>query len=123
VLDLRRWRLPRLYGSGMSAAEGMRHDLLELFRSHAFTDQGSSPHGWRCEYPDRYGPCTCPGELADDVITWMADRLREAQAQALERAAVDLALVVPIQTIEGAENAPVIWPGALIERAGHIRAT
>jgi len=29
---------------------------------------GSSLHSWRCEYPDRYGPCDCVAELADAVL-------------------------------------------------------
>lgn len=24
-------------------------------------------HGWRCQYPERYGRCTCFTELIDDV--------------------------------------------------------
>lgn len=27
-------------------------------------EPGSSIHGWRCEYPDRYGPCECVDEVA-----------------------------------------------------------
>lgn len=34
----------------------------------AMTDEGAAPgnsiHGWRCEYPDRYGPCDCVNEVA-----------------------------------------------------------
>lgn len=29
---------------------------------------GSSMHGWRCEYPDRYGPCTCADDLVKDLM-------------------------------------------------------
>jgi hypothetical protein len=25
---------------------------------------GNSIHGWRCQHPDRYGPCTCVRDLA-----------------------------------------------------------
>ena len=25
---------------------------------------GSSIHSWRCEHPDRYGPCNCMAEVA-----------------------------------------------------------
>lgn len=38
---------------------------------------GSSIHGWRCEYPDRYGPCDCVAEAASTVVEalrpWLAD--------------------------------------------------
>jgi len=30
---------------------------------------GSSIHGWRCEYPDRYGECDCVQETARDIVT------------------------------------------------------
>jgi hypothetical protein len=29
---------------------------------------GSGLHSWRCEHPDRYGPCTCVAEVASDVV-------------------------------------------------------
>lgn len=25
-------------------------------------------HGWRCDYPDLYGPCGCYSELLDDLV-------------------------------------------------------
>lgn len=31
-------------------------------------DPGSSLHSWRCEYPDRYGPCSCLREAASAVL-------------------------------------------------------
>lgn len=33
---------------------------------------GSSLHSWRCEYPDRYGPCDCVGETASEVLAAVA---------------------------------------------------
>ena len=30
-----------------------------------------SLHSWRCEYPDRYGPCTCFDDLVDDLVKEM----------------------------------------------------
>lgn len=29
---------------------------------------GSSLHSWRCEYPDRYGECSCVAETAEEVV-------------------------------------------------------
>lgn len=38
----------------------------------ALTDEGAGPgnsiHGWRCEHPDRYGPCDCVAEVAEVVV-------------------------------------------------------
>lgn len=35
-------------------------------------DYGASPggslHSWRCEHPDRYGPCTCVAEVVAAVV-------------------------------------------------------
>jgi hypothetical protein len=28
---------------------------------------GNSLHSWRCEYPDRYGHCTCVAVLAEEI--------------------------------------------------------
>lgn len=50
---------------------------------------GSSIHGWRCEYPDRYGPCDCVDETARAILDSPAlaallDReRREAKVEAL----------------------------------------
>lgn len=34
-------------------------------------------HSWRCEYPDRYGPCTCVEDLLNDLVSrvrlWVAE--------------------------------------------------
>lgn len=53
---------------------------------------GSSIHGWRCEYPDRYGPCACVDETAAAILASpaMRDLLAEAKADALREAADDM---------------------------------
>lgn len=33
---------------------------------------GNSIHGWRCEYPERYGPCDCVQELAVLIVDGLA---------------------------------------------------
>jgi hypothetical protein len=39
-------------------------------------EQGvDSLHGWRCGYPDRYGPCDCLAELAADTLTELRDAI------------------------------------------------
>lgn len=41
-------------------------------RGAGLTDQprefDSNIHSWRCEHPDRYGPCSCFQELVDDLL-------------------------------------------------------
>jgi hypothetical protein len=50
---------------------------------------GNSIHSWRCDYPDRYGPCSCVAETANVMSTavlasdWLADVKREAARAAL----------------------------------------
>lgn len=31
-------------------------------------EPGSSLHSWRCEYPDRYGECSCVAETAEEIV-------------------------------------------------------
>lgn len=40
-------------------------DAIEKALAENGVDSGI--HSWRCEYPDRYGPCTCLEELVDDL--------------------------------------------------------
>ena len=45
-------------------------DLSELIESElraAGAEPGASIHGWRCEYPDRYGPCNCVADVAAEI--------------------------------------------------------
>lgn len=39
---------------------------------------GSSLHSWRCEYPDRYGPCDCVESLAQEIVA-LIDRKMSSQ--------------------------------------------
>ena len=59
----------------------------------ALLDEGGGPgnglHSWRCEYPDRYGPCDCVQEVADLILAAAAPLLvsadSSAQAERLRR--------------------------------------
>jgi hypothetical protein len=31
-------------------------------------EPGNSLHGWRCEYPDRYGKCECLNQVATGIL-------------------------------------------------------
>ena len=64
-----------------------RDDLIALFTNDGFTNDGGSPHSWRCEYPDRYGTCGCPGEMADAVLEWAAKRNAETLRRGYKGAA------------------------------------
>ena len=44
----------------MSLDDALRR-VLEEYAVDVPANQGL--HGWRCEYPDRYGPCDCFEEL------------------------------------------------------------
>lgn len=41
-------------------------------------DEGGKPghsiHSWRCEYPDRFGPCDCLDQVASEILTRLAER-------------------------------------------------
>lgn len=34
---------------------------------------GASIHGWRCEHPDRFGPCACVDEVTHAVVKALAE--------------------------------------------------
>jgi hypothetical protein len=43
--------------------------------------EGGSPaqwHRWRCEYPERYGPCDCDRGVAEEIITAVVARVADA---------------------------------------------
>jgi hypothetical protein len=42
---------------------------------------GSSIHSWRCEHPDRYGPCRCVTEVAGEIVTAIRAMSAEDQAE------------------------------------------
>lgn len=52
----------------------MADDTLRAAITTALAENGvnsrapSGIHSWRCEYPDRYGPCSCLDELVDDLV-------------------------------------------------------
>lgn len=46
----------------------------------------SNIHGWRCEYPDRYGPCSCFEELVAAVLSDVEAEVRRAQAEVWDAA-------------------------------------
>ena len=50
---------PRALEAAIHAVEG-----------EGLTQDGATPHGWRCEYPDRYPDyCTCPIDVAESAVT------------------------------------------------------
>lgn len=74
----------------MSADEGGlgTERLAELIREEAIANGLAQPgelHSWRCDYPDRYGPCDCLGEFVRDMtaaIAPMVDRLARERDEA-----------------------------------------
>jgi hypothetical protein len=47
------------------------NDVARVLREHGLSDRpdqfDSSIHSWRCEHPDRYGPCSCFADLVADL--------------------------------------------------------
>ena len=43
---------------------------LHAVEGRGLTPDGGTPHGWRCEYPDRYPDyCKCPIEVAELAVS------------------------------------------------------
>lgn len=45
----------------------------------------SSIHGWRCEHPDIYGPCSCFEELVAAIIPIVEAEVQTAKVEAEAR--------------------------------------
>lgn len=60
------------------------HDVDRILRENGLSPEphlyDSSIHSWRCEHPDRYGPCACFQELRDDLTAALAARTAELAA-------------------------------------------
>lgn len=54
----------------VSAKEaGLRVAVRKVLREYAIdVPENQGLHGWRCQYPDRYPPCTHFSELVDDLV-------------------------------------------------------
>lgn len=52
-----------------------RSEAEKLLRGWGLTDRpeefGDGIHSWRCEYPDRYGRCTCFEDCVRDLMKFM----------------------------------------------------
>ncbi len=66
-------------------ADDVREEIARAL-ANALSAEGGGPgnsiHGWRCEHPDRYGPCDCVAETgliqADAILPILARREQEA---------------------------------------------
>jgi hypothetical protein len=47
-------------------------DRIEKILLEEGAAPGNSIHGWRCEYPDRYGACTCVRDTAAHIAAAVA---------------------------------------------------
>lgn len=54
---------------------------------------GSSLHSWRCEHPDRYGPCNCLEQTAEEIVKALEPLARQSAAAVARKALHDAALV------------------------------
>ena len=66
--------------------EAIERELLAAGLSDKPDEYDSNIHSWRCEYPERYGPCDCLGELVRDLAEALAPLLAEVRAEALSAA-------------------------------------
>ncbi len=59
-------------------------DLARALEANGITATApDGMHSWRCEYPDRYGPCDCLAGLSmSDLAAVLAPLLDQARAQA-----------------------------------------
>jgi len=67
-----------------------RHDVAAAI-AQALLDEGAGPgnsiHGWRCEYPDMYGPCNCVTEVAAVVADAILGKRRMTRGDFVEELA------------------------------------
>lgn len=50
------------------------HEVKKILREYGISDTtNDGPHSWRCEYPERYGECTCLNDLTKDIMTVLDD--------------------------------------------------
>ena len=50
-----------------------RDQLAQLLAENGISETAPDGlHSWRCEHPDRYGPCDCRDELVNDLLQWLA---------------------------------------------------
>ncbi len=51
-----------------ASADTLRNRIAETLRENGMHETAPSTiHSWRCEYPERYGPCPCFAYLVDDL--------------------------------------------------------
>jgi hypothetical protein len=43
-------------------------DIIAAIINREGGEPGNSIHGWRCEYPERYGPCDCVRTIAEEIV-------------------------------------------------------
>lgn len=62
----------------MTADDQLAEDIRGVLVGAGLTDRpeqfGDGIHGWRCEYPDRYGRCDCLTDLIGDLVRLVRDR-------------------------------------------------
>jgi hypothetical protein len=53
--------------------------LVALLLSEGAGEPEHGIHGWRCAYPERYGPCDCVAQLATEIkmSAWLGEIMAE----------------------------------------------
>lgn len=57
--DLMTRRIDLTEAAGLKPPADLSDRIAEVLRANGITETGDDLHGWRCGYPDRYGPCDC----------------------------------------------------------------
>lgn len=69
---------PDVTRARMTADDQLAEDVRGVLVGAGLTDRpeqfGDGIHGWRCEYPDRYGRCDCLTDLIDDLVRLVRER-------------------------------------------------
>ena len=84
---------------------------LHAMEGEGLTSDGGTPHGWRCEHPDRYPDyCKCPAEMAELAITAYLD-VTQPIVETVEELE-ELPAGTVIQTVDEGETEVWITDGA-----------
>lgn len=65
----------------MTTSNNNRESIIQVLTDNGLSGSGEL-HGWRCGYPERYGPCDCVATLADELAALAS---RPTQPTTVER--------------------------------------
>jgi hypothetical protein len=82
----------------------------------ALVAEGGAPdnsiHGWRCKYPDRYGPCDCVEETVKVVLAAALPHIRDEQCPAGETNMTDFDTATTAEERSTQADRLMLWLGS-----------